>query len=51
MVPFVVAENVVDFPISIVADKDVATSLSVIVFSVANRTGGLAQGKVNSEPF
>ena len=51
VVPLVVAEDVVDFPIRIEADRDVATSLSVLVFSVANTTAGLAQGKVKFEPF
>ena len=49
--PLVIVEAQVVFNVSVRADRDVATSLNVNVFSVSNMTANFAQGKINCEPF
>ena len=51
MAPFTIVEDQVNYNVSVIADRDVATSLNVVVFSVLNVTTGSAQGKINFEPF
>ena len=49
--PLVILEGQVIFSVSVIADRDVATSLDVTVFSVSNMTANFAQGKISFELF
>ena len=51
LAPFLLVEAQVDFIVSVIANRDVGTSVNLTVFSVSNMTAGFAQGKISFEQF
>ena len=49
--PFLVSESTPSFTVSVIADRDVGTPLTLYVFTVSNKTVDVAQGRINIPSF